>query len=392
MHTLRDLFFNHVAQTSDLPVGLTVSNATKEYIYDENGKAYLDCISGIAVSNIGHAHPAVVRAIESQANKYLHTMVYGEHIQSPQVLLAQKLSMLTQDKLNAVYFVNSGAEAVEGSLKLARRYTGRKKIIAFENAYHGSTLGAMSLWTDAENTDVYGPFLENVCHLQFNNIDELSQIDTKTACVIVEPVQGEAGYIPATIDFLMALRDKCNEKGCLLIFDEIQSGMGRTGNIFAYQHYNVIPDILLLAKALGAGLPLGAFLADKKIMDSFTHNPTLGHMTTFGGNPLCCAASLASIQVLEEENLLKKIPEKEKLFKTLLHDSCIYEVRGIGLMLAVQLNSYYEVQKVIQYAFKQGVLLDWFLYNNAAIRIAPPLTISENQIYEVCHTIINGLC
>jgi acetylornithine/succinyldiaminopimelate/putrescine aminotransferase len=306
-------------------------------------------------------------------------------------LLAQKLSSLTNGLLNAVYFVNSGAEAVEGSLKLARRYTGRKKIISFRNAYHGSTLGAMSLLTDDENYEAYGPFLQQVQHINFNKTDELSCIDTDTACVIVEPVQGEAGYIPATYEFLMALRKKCTDTGCLLIFDEIQSGMGRTGSFFAYQNYQVIPDVLLLAKALGGGLPLGAFLADKKIMDVFTHHPILGHMTTFGGNPLCCATSLAAIQVIEKENLLKDMDVKEKLFKELLTDTRIHEVRGIGLMIAVQLSSFEEVQKVIQYAFNKNVLLDWFLYNNSAIRIAPPLTISENQIREVCEVIIKGV-
>lgn len=391
MFTLREQFFSHVAQTSDTPLAFNVSSAKKEYLYDENGNAYLDCISGIAVSNIGHSHPAIMEAIEKQSKSYLHTMVYGEHIQSSQVLLAQKLSSLTNGLLNAVYFVNSGAEAVEGSLKLARRYTGRKKIISFRNAYHGSTLGAMSLLTDDENYEAYGPFLQQVQHINFNKTDELSCIDTDTACVIVEPVQGEAGYIPATYEFLMALRKKCTDTGCLLIFDEIQSGMGRTGSFFAYQNYQVIPDVLLLAKALGGGLPLGAFLADKKIMDVFTHHPILGHMTTFGGNPLCCATSLAAIQVIEKENLLKDMDVKEKLFKELLTDTRIHEVRGIGLMIAVQLSSFEEVQKVIQYAFNKNVLLDWFLYNNSAIRIAPPLTISENQIREVCEVIIKGV-
>ncbi len=388
---LRQYFFNHVAQTSEFPLAFQLSKAEGLFLYDEKGIPYLDCISGISVSNIGHKHPKVIQAIKNQAENYLHTMVYGEHIQSSQALLAQKLAALTENKLDSVYFVNSGAEAVEGSIKLARRFTGRKEIVACRNAYHGSTTGAMSLMSNQEYQKAYGPFLQDVQFISFNDISTLSTITEKTAGVVVEIVQGEAGYIPIEKDFLTALKNRCHETGTLLIFDEIQSGMGRTGKMFAHEHYQITPDILLLAKALGGGLPLGAFMAPKKIMSVFTQNPILGHMTTFGGNPLACAASLAAIQVIEEEHLFENVLKLEHYWKKNLHHPAIREVRGLGFMMAVQLDSFEHVQKLISYAQSKQILLDWFLFNDSSIRIAPPLTINEEQIKMVCKTITDFL-
>lgn len=388
---LRQYFFNHVAQTSKFPLAFQISKAEGLFLYDEKGIPYLDCISGISVSNVGHKNPKVIQAIKNQADNYLHTMVYGEHIQSPQVLLAQKLSSLTNNKLDSVYFVNSGAEAVEGSIKLARRFTGRKEIIACRNAYHGSTIGAMSLMSDEKYKNAYGPFLQDVQFIRFNDISTLNTITSKTAGVIIEIVQGEAGYIPIEKNFLIALKNRCYETGALLIFDEIQTGMGRTGKMFAHEHYQIIPDILLLAKALGGGLPLGAFMAPKKIMSVLTHNPPLGHMTTFGGNPLACAASLAAIEVIEEEHLLENVIKLENYLKENLHHHVIREVRGMGFMIAVQLDTFERVQKLIKYAHSKQILLDWFLFNDTAIRIAPPLIMTEDQMKRVCITIIDFL-
>jgi len=384
---LRQLFFNHVAQTSDSPLAFEVTKAEGNYLYNSNGTPYLDCISGISVGNIGYSHPKIVEAIQKQAGLYLHTMVYGEHVQSPQVLLAQKLAALTQQKLDSVYFVNSGAEAIEGAIKLARRYTGRKQLVACRNAYHGSTTGAMSLMSSETYRQAYGPMIEDVAFIEFNNIESLQVISEKTAAVFVELVQGEAGYIPARNDFLLALKQHCQKVGTLLIFDEIQSGMGRTGKMFAYEHYGITPDVLVLAKALGGGLPLGAFMATKEVMLVFTHNPMLGHMTTFGGNPLSCAASLAAIEALENKHLMATVGEKEQLFKSLLKHDKIKEVRGLGLMIAVQLDSFDHVLAVIQKAFNQQLLLDWFLFNERAIRIAPPLSITYAEIARICEAI-----
>lgn len=388
---IRQLFYNHVAQTSSTPIAFEVSKVEGNYIYDSNGTPFLDCISGISVGNIGYGHPKIVKAIQNQAEQYLHTMVYGEHIQSPQVLLAQKLASLTHYKLDSVYFVNSGTEAVEGAIKLARRYTQRKQLIACRNAYHGSTTGAMSLMSNETYRQTYGPFIENIAFIDFNNIDSLQTISEKTAAVFVEIVQSEAGYIPIKKEFLHALKQRCLEVGALLVFDEIQSGMGRTGKMFAYEYFEIMPDILLLAKALGGGLPLGAFLAANKVMSVFTHNPTLGHMTTFGGNPLSCAASLAAIDVLEKENWMVTVVEKELLFKSLLQHGKIKEVRGLGLMIAVQLENFESVLQVIHYAFNHQLLLDWFLFNESAIRIAPPLSITNKEIMKICETINKAL-
>ncbi len=387
MLPLRELFFKHVAQTSNSPLAICITKAEGEYLYDENNKAYLDCISGISVSNIGHQRKEIIEAIKSQAERYLHTMVYGEHIQNPQVLLAKKLSELTGNFLDNVYFVNSGAEAIDAAIKLARHFTGKKQIISCKDAYHGSTIGAMSLMNQKQYFDSYGPFLQDVDYIEFNNEDSLSKITEQTAAVFVELVQSEVGYIPIKESFLKSLKRICLTNNVLLIFDEIQTGIGRTGKFFAFEHFKVFPDILVLAKALGGGLPLGAIVTSKKIMSVFSYNPSLGHLTTFGGNPLSCAASLAAIDYIEKNNLLNEVASKEDYFRKKLPSKHFIEIRGKGLMIALQLNSFDEVQKVVKHCFNEGILIDWFLFNDKAIRLAPPLTINYEQIDYVCKTI-----
>jgi len=392
MLTDRQLFLNNLAQTSDSPLALEITNAEGIYLYDSAGKKYIDLISGISVSNTGHRHPAVVQAIKDQADKYLHLMVYGEYIQSPQVKLAATLAGLLPEKLNNCYFVNSGSEAVEGALKLAKRYTGRQKILAFINAYHGSTHGALSVIGDKRYREPFGPLLPGVEHIEFNSTEGLGLITTETACVIVEPVQGEAGVIKGTQEFLSALRNRCNETGTLLIFDEIQTAMGRTGTLFAFEKYNIIPDILLLAKGLGGGMPIGAFISSREIMHSLTHHPVLGHITTFGGHPVSCAAALANISVILDQNLIRDVESKSELFAHLLGKSkTIKEIRASGLMIALQLDNFALVKKVIDLCIEQGVIIDWFLFNDSSIRIAPPLIINEEQIILSCNVILKSL-
>ncbi len=392
MLTNRQLFLNNLAQTSDSPLALEITKAEGVYLFDNTGKKYLDMISGISVSNTGHRHPAVVKAIKDQTDKYLHLMVYGEYIQSPQVQLAGALADLLPEKLNNCYFVNSGSEAVEGALKLAKRYTGRKKIVAFNHAYHGSTHGSLSIIGDESYRTPFGPLLPEIEHIEFNSTEALKVITSETACVIVEPVQGEAGIMVATSEFLTELRDKCNETGALLIFDEIQTGMGRTGSMFAFEKHNVIPDILLLAKGLGGGMPIGAFISSHEIMHTLTFNPVLGHITTFGGHPVSCAAALANIEVILNEKLIESIEDKNKLIVQLLSNSKgISEIRSAGLMIALQLDNYTHVKRVIDRCIEKGVILDWFLFNDSSIRIAPPLIITEEQIKEACQVITKAL-
>ena len=391
MYTLRDWFFKYIALTSNEPLAFYVSRAEEEYIFDENNKPYLDCISGISVSNIGHSRKEIIEAIKQQADKYLHTMVYGEHIQNPQVLLAKKLIELTNNYYNRVYFVNSGAEAVELAIKLCRRFTQRKQIIACKKAYHGSTTGAMSLMSDDSYKAAYGTFINDVEFIEFNNIADVDRISNKTAGVFIEIIQGEAGYIPINKEFYNAIYEKCKQVGCLLIVDEIQTGIGRTGKFFAYQHFDKYPDIILLAKALGGGLPLGAILTKEEIANVIKEAPSLGHLTTFGGNPLSCAASLAAIKYIEENNLIENVNYKEKLFFENLNINNFIKIRGKGLLLALELQNSDLVKKIIRYCFEKGILLDWFLFNDKAIRIAPPLTIKREQILFVCETIKEGL-
>ncbi len=387
----RQLFLQYVAQTSEIPMGLEISHAEGIYQYNTQGKAYMDLISGISVSNLGHNHPKVKEAIIHQLNKHSYSMVYGEFIQSPQVELARLLSSVLPAGLDNVFFVNSGSEAVEGALKLAKRYTGRSEIIAFKNAYHGSSHGSLSLLSNKEYTRKFRPLLPDVKHLSFNSTEGLDQISERTACVIIEIVQGEGGVQVASPEFLQQLRNKCRETGTLLIFDEIQTAMGRTGKMFAFEHYGIMPDILLLAKAFGGGMPLGAFVASKEIMYCLTHNPVLGHISTFGGHPVSCAAALANLQVLKESNLIEQVEEKGRLLENLLKHPKIKEIRRKGLMMAVDLGDFDLVLDVIHKAMDKGLILDWFLWNNQSIRIAPPLIITHEEIKKAAGILLDIL-
>ncbi|NOQ27468.1 MAG: aminotransferase class III-fold pyridoxal phosphate-dependent enzyme [Bacteroidales bacterium] len=391
MISQRQLFLEHVGQTSDFPLQLEIERAQGIYMFDRNNKSYIDLISGVSVSNLGHVHPEVVKAIKTQAEKYMHLMVYGEYIQTPQVEFAEKLTSLLPEKLNSVYFVNSGSEAIEGALKLAKRYTGRSEMISFKNAYHGSTHGALSVMGNEEFKNSFRPLLPNVNFINFNSIDDLKLISEKTACVLIEPIQGEAGIRLPQNDYLKELRKKCDETGTLLIFDEIQIGFGRTGSLFAFQEYDVVPDIFTIAKGMGGGMPIGAFVSSNDIMSSFKTNPILGHITTFGGHPVSCAAACASLDVLLNENIIEKVKSKGELFKKYLNHPEIKEIRGIGLFMAVELRDFNHVKKVIDIAVEKGLVTDWFLFHDSAFRIAPPLIITEEQIKEACGILIESI-
>jgi len=390
MH-LRQLFLNHVAQTSDTPLMLEIEKAEGVYMYDKQGNKIIDLISGIGVSNVGHRHPKVMDAIYEQTQKYLHLMVYGEFVQSPQVKLATALCETLPAPLSSVYFVNSGSEAVEGAIKLAKRYTGRPEIISFHNAYHGSTQGALSVNGSESFKRSFRPLIPCVRHLKFGNMEDLHQISTQTAAVIIETIQGEAGVCVPHPEYLPALAGMCRDNGTLLIIDEIQTGFGRTGTFWAFEHYNIVPDILVAAKGMGGGMPIGAFISSKEIMQALTVNPVLGHISTFGGHPLSCAASLATLRVIQEENLLNDIEEKEKLFRELLQHPAIKSVRSKGLMMAVEFESYAVLKPVIDTAIELGILTDWFLFCDSAMRIAPPLTISKDEIREACSKLVQAI-
>jgi acetylornithine/N-succinyldiaminopimelate aminotransferase len=383
----RELFFKHIAQTSPAPLALEIVRAEGLYLFDAGGKKYFDAIGGISVCNTGHRHPAVLEAIRDQTERYLHILVYGELIQSPQVAFAQKLTTFLPASLQSVFFTNSGTEATEGAMKLAKRVTGRTEIAGFENSYHGSTQGALSVMGDEYWRNAFRPLLPGVIHLRYNNEQDLERITEKTACVIAETVQAENGVIKPVPEWLKALRVKCNETGALLILDEIQTGFGRTGTLWGFEQYSVIPDILLLGKALGGGLPLGAFIASKTLMDTFTENPILGHISTFGGHPLSCAAGLAAMNVLLDEELSKQVVEKEKLFRELLVHPNIRSVRSAGLLIAVEFDNFETNKRIIDACISAGLLTDWFLFARNCLRIAPPLTISHVEIAEVCRII-----
>jgi acetylornithine/N-succinyldiaminopimelate aminotransferase len=373
----RQLFLRHVAQTSESPLLVEVDRAEGCYIYSPDGKRYLDLISGIGVSNVGHCAPEVVQAVQAQAARYMHTMVYGEFVLTPQVELATLLAEQLGPTLDHVYFVNSGSEAVEGALKLSKKYTGRQEIIAFDNSYHGSTHGALSVTGAPELKEGFGPFLPGVHFHAFGSHAAIDAIGHETAAVIVEPIQGEAGVRIATRNWLYALRTRCEITGTLLIFDEIQSGFGRTGDLFAFMGYGVIPDILLMAKGMGGGMPIGAFVSRQEVMGVLTHDPVLGHITTFGGHPVNCAASLATLRKILGERLLDRVPILERIIREELAG---YDVRGKGLLCAVELGSFARVLAVIARCLAGGVLTDWFLHCNTAVRIAPPLVISEAEL------------
>jgi len=384
MLTNRQLFLLHMGQTSPSPMMVEIVRAEGIYMYGPDGKEYIDLISGVSVSNTGHCHPRVVEAVKNQVDAYMHLMVYGEMIQSPQVKYAERLTSILPAALNNCYFVNSGSEAVEGALKLAKRFTGKSRIISFKNSYHGSTHGALSIQGSELYKNSFRPLLPETFQIGFNDEESLDAIDHRTACVIIEPVQGEAGVICPENSFLIKIRDRCTATGAMLIFDEIQTGFGRTGYMFALERYGVVPDILLLAKALGGGMPLGAFISSKEIMSALISNPVLGHITTFGGHPVCCAAGLASLNVIIDEHLVETCNSKSVLFKNELTHPLISEVRGDGLLLAVQLIESDYVKYVIGHAPEYGLILDYFLFCNNAFRIAPPLIISEQEISKAC--------
>jgi len=370
---------------------LEIEHAQGMYMYAADGKKYLDLIAGISVSNLGHSHPAVVAAVKEQAEKYMHLMVYGEFVESPQVKYAKRLTEFLPPNLNNVYFTNSGAEATEGAMKLAKRITGRTQFISFKNAYHGSTQGALSIMGDEYFKRNFRPLLPDTLQLKYNNEKELEKISERTAAVIIEPVQAESGITVPSKNFIQALREKCNETGTLLIFDEAQTSLGRTGKMFAFEHFGVVPDILLLAKALGGGMPLGAFISSKEKMDSLSENPVLGHITTFGGHPVCCAAGLAAFNVLVEENFTAQVEAKGIFFEELLVHSKIKSKSRIGLMMALELGNFEQNKKIIDRCIENGVLTDWFLFAPHCMRIAPPLIISEAEIKIACETILESI-
>ncbi|GAB4015918.1 aspartate aminotransferase family protein [Spirosoma koreense] len=389
--THRQLFFQHIAQTSDFPLGLEIKRAEGVYLFGTEGQRYMDLISGIGVSNVGHRHPQVLEGIQAQLDKYLHLMVYGEYVQTSQTQLAHALASTLPTSLNNVYFTNSGTEAVEGAMKLAKRYTGRSEIISCFNAYHGSTQGALSLSGDERFKQNYRPLLPDIRHIHYQNWDDIGQISSRTAAVIMEVVAGEAGVRVPDAAYLQAVRQRCSEVGALLVFDEIQTGFGRTGTFWAFEGVSVVPDVLLCAKGMGGGMPIGAFISSTEIMSVFRHNPILGHITTFGGHPVSCAASLATLQVIREQNLHEQAEAKGQLFKALLKHPAIREVRGKGLMLAVEFESFAVLKPVIDRAIERGVITDWFLFCDNSMRIAPPLIITENQIREACSVILEAI-
>jgi len=384
---IRSQFLNHLAQTSDAPLALDIVKAQGNYLYDRAGKAYLDLIGGISVCNVGHTHPKVVAAIQKQAASYLHVMVYGELIQSPQVDYASQLAQLLHDPLSAVYFTSSGSEATEGAIKLARRVTGKVEIVAAHKSYHGSTLGALSVMGDEYWRNAFRPLMPGVWHHDYNSEAFLNAINEKTACVIIEAVQAESGVHMPDKEWMQALRKKCSALGALLIVDEIQTGFGRTGKMWGFEHSDIIPDIVLLGKSLGGGMPLGAFVASKEHMQQLTNNPVLGHITTFGGHPVSCAAGIAALDVLREEQLIEQIEEKSKLFVEALHHEKIKQVRSKGLLIAIELESNDLVLASIQGCLANNLFSDWFLFAPNCIRIAPPLTISLDEIRNACAAI-----
>lgn len=387
----RELFLRHVAQTSTAPLALEITKATGSVLYDATGKEYIDLIGGISVANVGHRHPKVIEAVQQQLNSYMHIMVYGELVQAPQVQYAHYLAQHLPQSLNSVYFTNSGAEAVEGAMKLAKRATNRAQIIACHNSYHGSTQGALSVIGSEYWRNAYRPLLPGILHVAYNSQELIDAIDTNTACIILETVQAEAGIMVPEANWLQAVREKCTETGTLLVLDEIQAGFGRTGKLWGFEHFGIVPDILLLGKALGGGMPLGAFVAGKDLMMQLADKPVLGHITTFGGHPVCCAAGLAAMQALLDEPIIDDVARKGQLFQSLLQHEQIKAVRHIGLLMAVAFDSFETNKKVIDAVIEAGALTDWFLFAPHCLRICPPLTISDSEIKEACTLIIGVL-
>jgi putrescine aminotransferase len=387
----RQLFLSHLAQTTDFPLLIEVEKAEGIYLFGPNGEHYMDLISGIGVSNVGHRHPKVLAAIHAQLDKYLHLMVYGEYVQTPQTLLAKALCDTLPSHLDNVYLVNSGSEAIEGALKLAKRYTNRRELISCVDAYHGSSHGSLSVGGNEVFKRAYRPLLPGIKHIFYGSFSDLEKITTETAAVVIETVQGEAGIRVACREYFQALRKRCDETGTLLILDEIQAGFGRTGKFWAFEHFEIVPDVVVCAKGMGGGMPIGAFIANKEVMSVFKNNPLLGHITTFGGHPVSAAASLATIQILTEEKLIEQVDSKANLFKSLLIHPKIKGFRNKGLMMAVEFESFEVLKPIIDRAIELGVITDWFLFCDDSMRIAPPLIISEEQIKEACSIILKAI-
>jgi len=389
MPSQRQLFFEYLGLPSSRPLGLEISSARGIYLYGPDGNEYIDLVSGVAVSNLGHQHPEIIQAVKDQADRYMHLMVYGEFIQSPQVQLAEALAGVLPPQLHSTFFVTSGSEAIEGAMKLTKRFTGRTEVIAFRKAYHGATQGALSLAGSEDLKNSFRPLLPDINFLDFNNFKDLSRISGKTACVVAETIQAEAGIILPEEGFLKTLRERCSETGTLLVIDDIQMGMGRTGKMFSFEHAGIIPDILCLAKAFGGGMPLGAFISSKEIMSSLTHDPELGHITTFGGHPVSCAAALASLNYLTSKKICETAENKAEIFiERLSNHPSIKAIRHKGLMLGIDLKSPESVQTLIPIFLNNGLVADSFLFRPQAFRIAPPLIITEEEIHQTCDKII----
>jgi len=387
----RQIFLQHIAQTSPAPIGLEMVKATGINIFDVDGKKYIDGISGFSVANIGHSHPKVVEAVQQQVAQYMHLIVYGEFIEQPQVSYAKLLTEHLPPTLNCVYFTNSGAEAVEGAMKLAKRVTNRSKIICFNKSYHGSTQGALSLMGDEYWRNSFRPLLPDIHHFDYRSQQAIDAIDSTTACIILEPVQAEAGVVKPTKEWLQAIREKCNKHCALMIFDEIQTGFGRTGSLWAFEQFNVVPDVLLLGKALGGGMPLGAFVTDKKMMDTLTYNPVLGHITTFGGHPVSCAAGKAALEVLLESNWIEEVKAKENILIDKLKHTSIKKLNVAGLWAAIELQDFETTQQVAHQCVSNGLITDWFLFASSSIRIAPPLCTTEEELKTICEIVLKSL-
>ena len=388
---MKQEFFKYQAQTTPYAAGFEVEKAEGSYIYGKDGRAYLDFVAGVSANTLGHSHPKVVNAIKEQADKYLHVMVYGEYAQEKPVELCRLLAEATPEPLEVTYLVNSGAEAIDGALKLAKRYTGREEIISMKNSYHGNTHGALSVSGNEFHKREFRPLLPMISFIEFNNEEEFSKITEKTACVIAETIQGAAGFLTPSQNYFKNLKKRCEEVGALLILDEIQPGFGRTGKLFSFEHYDMVPDILVMGKGMGGGVPVGAFMSSAEIMKSLQHSPKLGHITTFGGNPLIAAASYATLKEVLESSLMNEVEEKEKLFRELLVHPKIKKVNGRGLMLAVELESPEYTLDVAKRCMEKGLIVFWQLYRNEFMRISPPLTISKEEIKKGCEIILEAL-
>ena len=388
---MKQEFFKYQAQTTPYAAGFEVEKAEGSYIYGKDGRAYLDFVAGVSANTLGHSHPKVVNAIKEQADKYLHVMVYGEYAQEKPVELCRLLAEATPEPLEVTYLVNSGAEAIDGALKLAKRYTGREEIISMKNSYHGNTHGALSVSGNEFHKREFRPLLPMISFIEFNNEEEFSKITEKTACVIAETIQGAAGFLTPSQNYFKNLKKRCEEVGALLILDEIQPGFGRTGKLFSFEHYDMVPDILVMGKGMGGGVPVGAFMSSAEIMKSLQHSPKLGHITTFGGNPLIAAASYATLKEVLESGLMNEVEEKEKLFRELLVHPKIKKVNGRGLMLAVELESPEYTLEVAKRCMEKGLIVFWQLYRNEFMRISPPLTISKEEIKKGCEIILEAL-